>query len=126
MYIRVLDLKLKTNIDMKTILCCLIALLTLSTYAQSTPKRDTLVIHTSAQCGDCKTRIEEALNASKGVVFSELDMESKDVTIVYKHSKTNRDALSIALTEAGYDADLRKANPKAVLELPKCCQPKGH
>ena len=119
-------MKLKTNIDMKTILCCLIALLTVSTYAQKTPKKDTVVIHTSAQCGDCKTRIEEALNASKGVVFAELDLETKDVTIAFKPKKTNSNELSKVLTEAGYDANGMKANPKSVAELPKCCQPKGH
>lgn len=40
-------------------------------------KFETVVIQTSAECGDCEDRIESMLNYTKGVKFSELDIESK-------------------------------------------------
>jgi cytidine deaminase len=42
---------------------------------------ETVIIQTSAQCGDCKERIEELLNYTKGVTFAELDLVTKKVLI---------------------------------------------
>ena len=44
-------------------------------------KAETSVIQTSAQCNDCKERIEGKLNYTKGIKFAELDMETKKVTV---------------------------------------------
>lgn len=89
-------------------------------------KNDTIQIKTSALCGDCKSRIEEALTYLKGVKFAELDLETKSATVVFSPSKTTIEALREAISKAGYDADGVKAVPEAVLQLPKCCQPNGH
>ena len=45
---------------------------------QKSPKTQTISIQTSAECGDCKYRIEEKLNYTKGVLFAELDLETID------------------------------------------------
>jgi len=110
---------------MKNLFLALLVLATTSALAQ--PKKiDTVCIKTSAQCGDCKDRIESTLNFQKGVKFAELNLETKVVTCVFKPKKTNATVLRIALSNAGYDADEVKAIPSAVLQLPKCCQPGGH
>jgi periplasmic mercuric ion binding protein len=93
---------------------------------KSSLKLDTIIIKTSAQCGDCKERIESALNFCKGVKYANLDLENKMATCVYKPKKTTPDKLKHAIAAVGYDADDVKANFEAVLRLPKCCQPGGH
>jgi copper chaperone CopZ len=87
---------------------------------------DTAYIKTSALCGDCKERIESTLNFQKGVRFTELNLETKIATCVYKPSKVSLSELRLALVSVGYDADEMKADPEAVKLLPKCCQPGGH
>jgi copper chaperone CopZ len=96
------------------------------TLGQKKQTVDTVYIKTSALCGDCKERIETALNFQKGVKFSELNLETKVATCVYKPTKVTLAQLRLALVRAGYDADEMKADPEAVKLLPKCCQPGGH
>jgi len=80
-------------------------------------------IQTSAKCGDCKGRIENALNYTKGVKFAELDMATKKVTVKFKSSKITLDEIKEVLANTGYDADEVKAKPEAVEKLPSCCKP---
>lgn len=87
---------------------------------------DTLYIKTSALCQDCKQRIESTLNFQKGVKYAELDLDSKIATVIYKPKKSSPLKLRQALSNIGYDADDLKADPSAVMLLPKCCQPGGH
>jgi copper chaperone CopZ len=110
-------------INMKTILISFLLLFGTPLFAQKTI---VLQIQTSAQCGDCKERIETALNQSKGVVYAELNLETKVVDVKFKPAKTNKEALQMVLVNIGYQADDRKANPEALKALPLCCQPGGH
>jgi copper chaperone CopZ len=96
------------------------------TLGQKKQTIDTVYIKTSSLCGDCKERIESALNFQKGVKFSELNLDTKIATCVYKPSKVSLNELRLALVRVGYDADEMKADPEAVKLLPKCCQPGGH
>lgn len=105
-----------------TILLFLLSLST-SIFAQ---KATVITIQTNAQCGDCKDRIETALNHSKGVVYAELNLETKVVEIKYNSKKTDVATLKKALNAIGYDADDQKADPAAQKALPLCCQPGGH
>jgi mercuric ion binding protein len=83
---------------------------------------ETAIIQTSAQCGDCKDRIEELLNYTKGVTFAELDLVTKKVTVKFKLSKINLIEIKKKISDLGYDADEVKANPSAKAKLPECCQ----
>ena len=85
-------------------------------------KLDSVKIQTSAQCGMCKDRIEETLAFEKGVKKSELDLETKTVTVWFKLSKTNADNIRLALTKVGYNADDMPADQKAYQKLPACCK----
>ena len=89
-------------------------------------KIEEAVIQTSAQCGDCKERIESKLNYTKGVVFAELDLESKKVTVRYKTKSISLQEIKQDIASIGYSADDVKAKEEDVLKLPKCCQPGGH
>jgi len=87
---------------------------------------ETIVIQTSAQCGDCKKRIEDALNYTNGVKFAELDLTTKKVTVKYATSKVSSTEIKELIAKIGYDADDIKAKKEAIEKLPKCCQPNGH
>jgi mercuric ion binding protein len=113
---------------MKAVSICILMLFTVVYgFGQNTkpPKQQTVVIQTSAQCGDCKTRIEGGLNYTKGVKFAELDMTTKKVTVKFKPKTTNSEALKKIISSIGYDADEVKADPLAIKKLPLCCQPGG-
>ncbi|MEN9699195.1 MAG: hypothetical protein RLZZ301_393 [Bacteroidota bacterium] len=108
---------------MKTLLLSFLLLFGTPLLAQKT-----MVIHiqTSAQCGDCKARIENALNQSKGVVYAELNLDTKVLEVKYKTAKTSPEKLRESVVALGYDADTQKANMAAQKALPLCCQPGGH
>lgn len=86
-------------------------------------KWQTVVIQTSAECGDCKTRIEDGLNYTKGISFAELDLETKKVTVKYNSSKITLDEIKKKINKIGYHADDFKAAKEDILKLPACCQP---
>lgn len=88
-------------------------------------KAETSLIQTSAQCNDCKERIEGKLNYTKGIKFAELDLETKKVTVKYAAKKISLQKIKEAIAAIGYDADEVKAKQEDVLKLPKCCQPNG-
>ena len=83
-------------------------------------------IQTSAECGSCKTRIENKLNYTKGIKFAELDLTTKVVEVKYSPKRITLAQIKTILSETGYDADEVKAVPAAVEKLPACCKPGGH
>lgn len=97
-----------------------------TSFGQKKAASETVVIQTSAQCGDCKERIENILNYTKGVKFAELDLETKKVTVKYAASKISVQEIKEVIVKIGYDADELKAKKEAIEKLPKCCQPNGH
>lgn len=86
----------------------------------------TAVIHTSAECKECKDRLETKLNYTKGIQFADLDIPSRDITVKYNESKISLDQIRKDINELGYDADDQKADPNAQKALPACCRPAGH
>lgn len=91
----------------------------------SAQKTEKVVIKTSAECGDCKERIESKLNYTKGVSFAELDYETKELTVKFKTDKITLAEIKKIVSELGYDADELKANEVTQKKLPLCCQPGG-
>jgi periplasmic mercuric ion binding protein len=93
-----------------------------STYAQT----DTVRIKTTAICDECKERIEHDLLFEKGVKSANLDLDTKEVTVVFNTQKTTVAKIAEAITKIGYDADSLKADAKAFKKLPECCQRPMH
>lgn len=126
----VFDIQLKTNQKnkkMKNILFTLVAVMftQIATAQEKKAKFETVVIQTSAECGDCEERIEGLLNYTKGVNYSELDVESKKLTVKFQPANITLETIKQKLVELGYDADEMKANPEEQKKLPSCCQPGG-
>jgi copper chaperone CopZ len=112
---------MKTTI-FKNILFILHLFLFTYTSAQDKPKTEKLIVKTSSICGTCKFNIEKSLALERGVKSASLDVDTKIATVIYKPSKTNADKIRKAISDAGYDADDVKANPKAYANLAPCCK----
>lgn len=83
---------------------------------------ETAVIQTSAECGDCKDRLENLLNYTKGVKFAELNLEDLKLTVKFNPKKITLEEVKKKINSIGYDADDMKADPEMVKKLPLCCQ----
>lgn len=110
---------MKTLRSIITVVALSLAVIT-SAHAQD--KNAVIRIKTSATCDMCKTTIEHYLAFEKGIKRSELDVSTKIVTVTYNPRKTTPDAIRIAVTKSGYDADTLKADPKAFARLEECCR----
>ncbi len=102
----------------------IIAMASLGAQAQEVDKRGnvTMQIQTTAECGMCKDRIEEAMYYHKGIKLAELEMPSKILTVKYKPGKTSPEAIRAAISELGYGADEVVADKQAYDALPNCCK----
>jgi periplasmic mercuric ion binding protein len=99
----------------------LLLMFTSAVKAQETNTAE-IKIQTSAVCETCKKTIEQALAFEKGVKKSELDLNTKIVSVVYNPNKTTPEKIRVAISNAGYDADSVKANPKTYKKLEECCK----
>lgn len=108
---------------MKNTLLLVFTLFTMTTFGQK--KVEQIMIQTSAECESCKVRIEEKLNYTKGIVFADLDIPSKKLSVKYKTKKIRKEQILKILSELGYDADNITANPQAYEALPQCCKVNG-
>jgi copper chaperone CopZ len=97
-----------------------------ATMKDGSPVKKVVQIQTSAQCDDCKERIETKLNYEKGVVYSELDLDTKKVEVKFNQKQTSEEQIRKAIAAIGYHADDVKADVTAQSALPECCQPGGH
>ncbi len=94
-------------------------------FSQEKSKNQVIVIQTSAECGQCKERIENQLNYTKGIKYAELNLEDLKLTVKYNSSKITLEEIKTQITKLGYDADDVKAEKEAYQKLPKCCQING-
>lgn len=82
-------------------------------------------IKTSAECEECKERIEKMLAFEKGIKSSTLNLEDQVVTVVYYDKRTNPQKIREAISNIGYDADEIKAKKEEYDKLPSCCKKGG-
>jgi copper chaperone CopZ len=76
----------------------------------------------SINCDMCKEKIEKDLPYTKGVKKVTVNVEKKEIQVVYNDEKTTEAKLKTAISKIGYDADDVLANQKAHDRLAKCCQ----
>lgn len=97
------------------------AIITHSVKAQDATTAE-LKIKTSAVCDMCKETMEKHMAFEKGVKKSNLDVESKMLTVTYNPQKTTPEKIRLAVSKSGYDADEVPANAKAYKKLDACCK----
>ncbi|MDR1723368.1 MAG: cation transporter [Tannerella sp.] len=73
-------------------------------------------------CGMCKTRIEKAAKAVKGVSAASYDLKSHKLQVNFDAKQTSLAAISKAEANAGHDTNLDKADDKVYDSLPGCCK----
>lgn len=111
---------------MKNFKLITIALLFLSQLSFAQSKKNVVIkIQTSAECDQCKKRIESNLAYEKGVKFCRLDVPSKVATVTYNAEKTSPEEIKKAISKLGYSADEIPANKEAYDALPECCKSGG-
>jgi copper chaperone CopZ len=77
------------------------------------------------QCGECKDRIEEALDLP-GISFATWNVDSKMLTIRFNDKKFTEDQIHKIISDLGYATEKLAAEDEAESGLPKCCQPGGN
>jgi len=85
----------------------------------TTLSKTTLLVQ--GNCEMCKARIEKVTNEFKYVSESDWEPETKVLTIFYKETKPDVDAVQKALASAGHDNEKYKAKDDVYEKLPKCC-----
>lgn len=71
-------------------------------------------------CEQCKKRIEDAAYI-KGVKKAEWNVETHDLTITYRPSKTSAKLILGSIAKAGHDNEIVKATEQDYKKLPSCC-----
>lgn len=88
-------------------------------------KMEVAQIHTSVCCMECKDRLQDVLNYTKGIKYAEIDLDTKDLEIKFNTTKINKDEIRQLIADTGYDADHVKTTAEAMKNLPLCCRPSG-
>ena len=109
---------------MKNILSIVMVLFVFTSFSQNSKTR-TISFKTSAICEECKERIENELNYTKGIIFAELDLETKVLTVKYKTKVINEYQVKGLVARVGYDAGDVPRDDTAFNALPKCCKSEG-
>lgn len=106
-----------------------VALFTLTTAFVMKPKTEEVVIKTTfycdhyAQC-ESKPALEKEIMLTSGVKSVNIDATAMTITVKYNPKRTNPDKIRKVISQAGYDADSVKADPKAYEKLDGCCKKK--
>lgn len=74
-------------------------------------------------CKSLNPTITNTLAYEKGVTKWDLDQPNKKLTITFNPKKTSPEKVEKALAENGVRTEHFKPNPRAIKDLPKCCQP---
>lgn len=123
-----ITIKLKTKTMKITIISAiLMAFLTLQTAfinQDKQPKVKTESFEVSGCCGQCKDRIENALDI-KGVRLATWDKHTKVLTVTYKTKLVNADKILQIVAAVGHDNEKYTATEEAYSKLPGCCQYRG-
>ena len=73
-------------------------------------------------CEMCKTRIEKSTYTVSGLKYSNWDIPSNRLTVIYNNQKTSLDDIKKVIAEAGHDNDRFVATDEAYNNLHFCCK----
>ncbi len=89
-------------------------------FSQQQKDIQTVSIAVTGNCGMCKTRIENAAYIP-GVKRAEWSKQTQQLEVVFRPSKTSKEAIEKAIAAAGHDTESVKADQKSYEKLPACC-----
>lgn len=105
---------------MKNIILAISLLVSFAAGAQTNKKVKTETFKVFGNCGQCKERIESALDA-KGIISANWNVKTKQCEVVYKTKKINTDKIHELIAASGHDTELKKAPDSVYFKLPDCC-----
>lgn len=85
------------------------------------PKKTTISFKVHGVCGDCKERIETALDR-KGIYKAVYNFKTQMVTITYKTGTFKEEQFHNMVAMVGHDTELVKADNVVYSNLPECCK----
>jgi len=74
------------------------------------------------ECETCGLKFKTEMLKIKGLKMYELDDKAMTFTVYYNPKKTDLQAIKLAISKLGYDADEVKADPLAYENLDGCCK----
>ena len=95
------------------------------TSVSSQAQKAELTFGVSGLCGMCESRIESAFD-QKGIVVADYNLETKQIHVVYKTKKWNKEGLHKLATGVGHDTDEYKASEESYANLHGCCKYREH
>jgi len=105
---------------MKKLIILILLLTGISSFAQN--KNAKVSLEVDGICMMCKTRIEKASLASKGVKFAVWDVKTHELKVIYDERKTNLKTISQTVANAGHDTKEVKATEEAYNTVHNCCR----
>ncbi|MDN3677680.1 hypothetical protein QWY90_10160 [Flavobacterium paronense] len=114
------------NVLKSTLLIIAVLFISNTSVAQKTNQK--AVIKTTLNCDHCKEcetcglKFKTEMLKIKGVKMYELDDKAMTFTIYYNPKKTDLQAIKVAISKLGYDADEVKATSEGIASLDGCCK----
>lgn len=106
---------------MKTLQILFFSFLFISLATTSFAQTKTEKFNVSGECGSCKKKIEKAAK-SAGATYAVWNVDSKELTVKYSSTASNKAKIEQAIAGAGYDTPDYKATEEAYNKLDACCQ----
>ena len=106
-------------IKILTLVC--LTLVCLTAFAQK-PKWEKENFQVSGNCEMCKTKIEAAAKAVKGVKTAKWNVINGKMKVKFNPAITNTDKIQQAIAIIGYDTEKHKATDEVYDNLHHCCQ----
>lgn len=98
-----------------------VAILSFS-FAPQGDKKEKATFTVYGVCGMCETRIEKAINEMDGVLWSDWELETLELTVKYDPSVVTFEQIKEKAAEVGHDTDDVRATEEAYENLHPCCK----
>lgn len=115
--------------NIKSILTLVVILFSMTvSFAQEKKSNGKAIIKTvlncdhCKECGSCGLKFKTEMLKITGVKMYELDDKAMTFTVYYNPKKTNLQAIKVAISKLGYDADDVKATEEGIASLDGCCK----
>ncbi|RZJ71598.1 heavy metal-associated domain-containing protein [Flavobacterium sp.] len=113
---------MKTFLKIAAVMLLLISVPTLAQSKSVTIKTNINCDHCK-QCPSCGGKFQKTLIKESGIQMVILDEQKMTLKVTYNSKKTDPQAIKVAISKLGYDADEIKADPKGFEQLDSCCKP---
>ena len=107
---------------MKNLILLLFIIATTLLSAKS--KKITIELEVSGNCGNCKKRIQKAVDL-KSVGHADWNSDTKKMKLTYRADKIELETIKEAILAIGHDVEGKVASHEIYQALPACCQYRG-